>query len=278
MFKLFRPVVAAALFAFAGAPAFAADYVEPAPLPEPLPAYGGWYLRGDIGYNFNTEADGAFTFNTFDPVTATYGVDQFATASLDDTFTYSLGAGYNFTDWLRADLTFDYFTLGFDGTTASALPCSTSPFYVGTSCRSTDDADGYALSFLANGYVDLGTYVGLTPYVGAGLGYTYVDWDTMSDTTYCVGAACPGNSALFAQTTHDGDDSWRFTYALMAGMAYDLTNELKLDVGYRYRHIDGGDMFAFDPGSIANGAGGVQGEDPGIDTHEVRVGLRYALW
>jgi hypothetical protein len=37
-------------------------------------------------------------------------------------------------------------------------------------------------------------------------------------------------------------------------------------------------MFAFDPDSIANGAGGVQGEDPGIDTHEVRVGLRYALW
>ena len=259
----------------------AADY-EPImvdqPQEVPVEVGSGWYLRGDIGYNFNTEADGAFTFNTFDPVTATYGADQFATTSLDDTFTYSLGAGYNFTDWLRADVTVDYFTLGFDGTTASALPCSTSPFYVGTSCRSTDDADGYALSFLANGYVDLGTYIGLTPYVGAGLGYTYVDWDTMSDTTYCVGAACPGNSALFAQTTHDGEDSWRFTYALMAGMAYDLTDALKLDVGYRYRHIDGGDMFAFDPVSIANGAGGVQGEDPGIDTHEVRVGLRYALW
>jgi len=110
----------------------AADY-EPImvdqPQEVPVEVGSGWYLRGDIGYNFNTEADGAFTFSTFDPVTATYGVDQFATASLDDTFTYSLGAGYNFTDWLRADVTVDYFTLGFDGTTASALPCSTSPLF-----------------------------------------------------------------------------------------------------------------------------------------------------
>ena len=35
---------------------------------------------------------------------------------------------------------------------------------------------------MANGYVDLGTYVGLTPYVGAGLGYTYVNWDIAAAT------------------------------------------------------------------------------------------------
>jgi opacity protein-like surface antigen len=260
----------------------AADYEPPVVVdqPEEVPVEvgSGWYLRGDIGYNFSTDADGDFTFRTFDPVSATYSDGQFATASLEDTFTYGIGAGYNFTDWLRADVTFDYFTVGFDGTTASALPCSADPAFVGTSCRSTDSADGYALSFLANGYVDLGTYVGLTPYVGAGLGYTYVNWDTMADNTFCVGATCPGGNPVFAQTTHDGEDSWRFTYALMAGMAYDLTNNLKVDVGYRYRHIDGDDMFAFDPASIGNGASGVQGEDPGIDTHEVRVGLRYALW
>ena len=37
-----------------------------------------------------------------------------------------------------------------------------------------------ALSFMVNGYVDLGTYVGFTPYVGGGLGYTYIDWGTLS--------------------------------------------------------------------------------------------------
>ena len=65
MFKLFRPVVAAALFVFAGAPAFAADYVEPAPPPEPLPAFGGWYIRGDLDYHWSDFRGAEYT---------TYGV------------------------------------------------------------------------------------------------------------------------------------------------------------------------------------------------------------
>jgi len=261
-------------------PAAAADYEPPVVVdqPEEVPVEvgSGWYLRGDIGYNAAVDADDPFDYRTFDPITATYSDNTFATADLDNQFTWTVGAGYSFTDWLRADVTFDYFTLGFDGTTVSALPCTTGLAYAGTTCRSTDSADGYALSFLANGYVDLGTYVGLTPYVGAGLGYTYVNWDTLSDSTFCVGGTCP--AIPFAQTTHGGDDSWRFTYALMAGVAYDIDQDLKLDVGYRYRHIEGGDMFEFDPGTMLTGASGVQGKDPGFSSHEVRVGLRYALW
>jgi opacity protein-like surface antigen len=278
--RVLLPAIVLALPMTTAIPAVAADYEPPivADQPEEVPVEvgTGWYLRGDIGYNATVDADDPFDYRTFDPITATYSNNTFATADLDNQFTYSIGAGYSFTDWLRADATFDYFTLGFDGTTVSALPCSTDPLYAGTTCRSVDNADGYALSFLANGYVDLGTYVGLTPYVGAGLGYTYVNWDNLNDTTYCVGATCPSNP--FAQTQHGGDDSWRFTYALMAGVAYDLSQELKLDVGYRYRHIDGGDMFDFDPAIAAAGATGVQGKDGGFSSHEVRVGLRYALW
>ena len=59
----------------------------------PVEVGSGWYLRGDIGYNFTVESDDAFTFRNFDPVTATYSESQFATGSLDTTFTYSIGAG-----------------------------------------------------------------------------------------------------------------------------------------------------------------------------------------
>ena len=64
----------------------------------------------------------------------------------------------------------------------------------------------------------------------------------------------------------------------MAGLAYDVSTNLKVDLGYRYRRIEGGPMFAFDPASIAAGASGTQADDPGFSSHEVRVGLRYALW
>ena len=55
MFRLAKPVLAAALIALSGVPAFAADIVEPAPQPvyqEPAPAFGGWYIRGDVDYHW----------------------------------------------------------------------------------------------------------------------------------------------------------------------------------------------------------------------------------
>jgi opacity protein-like surface antigen len=282
----FRTLLAAtALALFAAMPALAADYDPPMIIDEPVEEVPvevgtGWYLRGDIGYNFSLEADGDFTYRTFDPGTGLYSDNLFDTADLGEGVTWGAGFGYRFTDWIRADATVDVFTIDFDGTTSSPSPCSTDPFYAGTSCRSVDTTDAVATSLMANAYVDLGTYVGLTPYVGGGLGYTYVNWDNMGDSLYCVdaGAACPGTTNFVSSSEHNAEDNWRFTYALMAGLAYDVTREIKLDVGYRYRHVDGGDMFAFDPPTQSAGATGVQGEDPGFTTHEVRVGFRYELW
>ncbi len=258
----------------------AADYEPPVFVDQPVEEYvpvevgSGWYLRGDIGYNFSVEGKGDYNYRTFDVLTGAYDTTRFDTTSLGNNVTGGVGFGYNFTDYLRADLTFDVFRASFDGTTSSALPCS--PLLAGTSCRTADSADATAYNLMANGYVDLGTYVGFTPYVGAGLGMTYVNWDNLSSRSYCVGADCP--TGYIGSSESDGEKSWRFSWALMAGMAYDLTKNLKVDLGYRYRNIEGGPMFAFDRGSQLVGARGTQGEDPGLQTHEVRVGLRYSLW
>ena len=64
----------------------------------------------------------------------------------------------------------------------------------------------------------------------------------------------------------------------MAGVAYDLTRNFKLDLGYKYRRIEGGDMFRWDEATAALGATGAQGSHGDIDQHEVRVGLRYEIW
>ena len=266
-------------------PALAADYDPPIVIDQPVEEVpvevgSGWYLRGDIGYNFDLQARGDFDFRDFDPASGTYSPDSFDTASVGDGVTWGVGVGYNFTDMVRADFTVDGFRADFDGTTSSAGPCVGDPPFVGTNCRSEDNADAVALSLLANGYVDLGTYVGFTPYVGGGLGYTYIDWGTLNGSNFCVDgavAACPVNSVV-ARTENDGEQSWRFTYALMAGIAYDVSQNLKIDLGYRYRRIEGGPMFAFDAGSVGGGATGGAGDDPGFSSHEVRLGLRYALW
>jgi opacity protein-like surface antigen len=114
----------------------------------------------------------------------------------DEALTVGVGAGYMWNEILRTDVRLDW----------------SGDYDVGAS-----DVD--AMTLLANAYIDIPINNAiLTPYVGAGAGYGWVD-----------GTA--------------GDDSG-FTYSLMAGATFDITNSMALDIGYRFRdiHIDGPDF------------------------------------
>ena len=184
-----------------------------------------------------------------------------------------LGVGYQFTDTFRADLTAEYFEGRFNGSSSSTAPCAGQG--AGTSCAFSTGADYSALGLMANAYVDFGTLAGFTPYVGAGLGATRLNWDTAVERATCVGGggACAGAAG---STAYEGRDSWRFTYALMAGVSYDLSDQLKLDVGYRYSHIADGEMFGFGAEALA-GARGDKGFDDGLSRHEIRAGPRFSF-
>ncbi len=272
--------LAAAFGPFAAANA--ADYdppivVDDAPEYVPVEVGSGWYLRGDVGYAADASISGA-DYRTFDPILASYGAASFATAEIDKNITAGLGFGYRYTEFLRADATLEGFRAKFDGTTTAAAPCSPDVAFVGTTCRSEDGAEFSAVSAMVNGYLDLGTYVGVTPYVGAGAGYSFVSWGDLGSRNFCVGATCPAPGGPVSTSVNAGEDGWLFTYALMAGFAYDLPNNFKLDLGYKFRHIETGDMFAWNAASAAAGATGVQGTHGDIEQHEFKVGLRYELW
>jgi len=65
---------------------------------------------------------------------------------------------------------------------------------------------------LGNMYFDIPTGTAFTPYLGAGAGY---GWGSVKN----------------------GSDKNGFTYALMAGATVDLTQNVALDVGYRFREV-----------------------------------------
>lgn len=260
MFTLAKPVFAAALIATAGMPAYAADLIEPPvveaapPAYEPAPEFGGWYIRGDLDYHWSSLRGSEYI---------TYGVDGFGnpapgtssfdSASLDGAMSLGAGVGYQINRYLRADLTADYwFSSDFRGSTSGV--CG------GLPCVSSDESSYSTWLLLANAYADLGTYHGFTPYVGAGIGGAYVQWDDLHNTI-------DGDT-----TTHDGSSNWRFAWALMAGTSYCLTDKLKLDVGYRYTRVNGGRMFELAP---TTGPGAGPGFDDGFNVHEARAGLRY---
>ncbi|MCH6204394.1 porin family protein [Brucella ciceri] len=253
---LFAGVAASVALTAMVSVALAADIIEPVPeVPEVVvapPAVGGWYLRGDIGYSKAKFKDADYaTIDNCDTCgggSPTFGSNTLY-GDLKGSFLVGGGVGYQVTDYFRTDLTVDYMTRAkFDGHTYGSA-CNGD-----INCASDERGRFSALSILANAYVDLGNFAGFTPYVGAGIGGTRVKWGDLDDVRY--------------GGTQEGAANWRFTYALMVGASVDLTHNLKLDAGYRYRHINGGKMFE---GNQWIG----DGYDKGMNVHDVRVGLRY---
>jgi opacity protein-like surface antigen len=95
-----------------------------------------------------------------------------------------------------------------------------------------------------------------------------VKWGDLTNTA--CDAADP--ASCDPSVVHGGKAAWRFSYALMAGASYCLTDKLQLDAGYRYRRVESGAMFGLD----APGGNG-PGYDHGMNIHEGRAGLRYSF-
>jgi opacity protein-like surface antigen len=230
---------AAASVALAIAPAGALAADMPGQVYLPLPThqapqrvelFSGWYLRGDLGGHWGI-LDGADSAAGFPNPTD---------SKLNQGVTASLGVGIK-SQWVRTDVTLDY---------ASDLKYEGS---VGAPGDTT--AKIQATTALLNGYIDLGTWYRITPYIGGGVGAAYTDVHGYAST-----GAPPFDGS--------GKKQWGFAWAAMAGAAYPLAPNLLIDVGYRYLNI--GDVST---GSDAFGAMTFKN----VAAHEVRVGLRWSF-
>jgi len=194
-----------------------------------------WYMRGDIGY-------GNASLGSVE-VPAPQVVTQWG---LQNSVTLGFGGGYKY-QWFRADLTVDYANRGrFTGDTATV------PSYY------TANLDSFTI--LANAYLDLGTWGGFTPYIGAGVGTTNLRVHDYTNVT----VEEPSHGVV--DTTR-----WNFFYAAMAGVAFSLSPKLVLDLGYRYLGM----------GDAMSGPEPVLYTDRtylrDMKAHEFRLGLRYVL-
>lgn len=250
-----------ALTAVSLAPALAADIIEApiihAPVVDEVKAFGGWYIRGDFGYAFVDEDDD-FVRNGVDKNKD--GSPIFSDSHVDDLFSLGVGVGAHMNQFLRTDITADYFFEG-DFEASGTDTCGGIDINTGgcASVSSTTSTDLDVLTFLANLYVDAGTYAGITPYVGAGVGFAYVDYgDVTDDITQ------PDGSSL--TSTLDGDSDLRLAWALSAGASYDVSDQFAIDAGYRYTSIE--------EGSISKA---LDLDDDGFDLHQLRIGARYKL-
>jgi opacity protein-like surface antigen len=180
---------------------------------------------------------------------------------------FDVGVGYQFNNWFRADVTTQWrgranfhgsqFTDAFAG---SALVNN----YSGSKSEAV---------ILANGYIDLGTWWYVTPFIGAGIGTSYNRISGFRDdgTGSTFGVARPPSVVYAAD-----NGKWNFAWALHTGLAYRVTPGVTVELGYSYMNL--GDATT---GVNSNFAGTATAQFPwtmkDITSHDLTLGVRWDL-
>lgn len=254
--------------------AVAADLMPPpmiAPPPPPMAGgSGGLYLRGDIGVGTLSADDLDLRLNGQAVAAGSLGYTSVnkKSSSGDSAFFVGAGIGYQFNSFLRFDATIERRSGTLHGSDALS--------YVngGITTNQTNNHSVNMTSYvgLLNGYIDLGTWNCLTPYVGAGIGFANNRFANYTDNgIQQVGAGAPGTSFAYAAPASKTNLAW----ALMAGVAYDVNPNLKLELGYRYLNMGDGPVMALAGanGVLANPSYSVGYKT--IDSHDLKIGMRW---
>jgi opacity protein-like surface antigen len=250
-------------------PVQAADLIPP-PAPIPAAVLAGWYLRGDIGMT-NQEVDSLenVLFDDTDDL-------EFETLNFESGMSFGLGIGYVFNNWFRVDVTGEYRgETEFHGLDTWTDDAGFARFNDYTAKKSEWVA-------LLNAYLDLGSWHGLSPFVGAGVGAANVDIRSFRDAGIewidvdpdPVGELFVSSPTLaFA----DDNDDWNFAWALYAGLGFDVTDAVTVELAYRYLDMgdgESGDIETFD--GVNNVDNPMEFED--LTSHDVKLGVRYMFW
>jgi opacity protein-like surface antigen len=254
MFKLGKFTLL--LCAGVAAGAMAVPAAKAADMPQPIPqvTMKGWYLRGDIGYS-NQRVDSLYNalYEDYDSVDTVY-------ADFDSAPIFDAGIGYRWNHWFRTDITGEYRgSSDFHGLDVATVGPDVVP----------DEYTGKKSEWLAllNAYVDLGTWHGITPFVGAGVGAANIKISDFTDVGTTVDSIAFGAD----------HDQWNFAWALYAGLGFEVTDALTLELSYRY--LDMGDA---ESGDLVDYLGNNPNDNPmefhDITSHDIRVGMRYNFW
>jgi len=264
-----KSVIAAGAVSLMSSAAFAADLPIAAPpmYAAPPADFGGWYLRGDIGFSNQSVS------NVRNTNAALYtGLTSFnETTGFDTGGIFQLGAGYRFNSWFRADITGQYRgNTNFHGLDLISFPNGGAAGY-GSDFYTAQKSEWL---FLANGYVDLGTWWCLTPYIGAGIGTSRVQIANFVDqgvaTLFPPGSGV-GPSLVSAQT----GSQWNFAWALHAGLAYQINPNVAVELGYSYVNL--GDGLTGTDSTFDHSAGGHAFKFHDITSHDLMLGVRWNL-
>ncbi len=231
-----------------------------APPPQPCCDFGGWYLRGDVGMT-NQRIK---SLDNPDPNAALFTP---VGMGFDSSMLWDIGVGYQFNNWFRADVTGQYRgKANFHGSQFT-------DFFAGSALVDNYTGSKSETVIMANGYVDLGTWWCLTPFIGAGLGTSYNQITSFRDDGFgaSFGVARPPS---FVYAADNG--KWNFAWALHAGVGYKVSPNVTIELAYSYMNL--GDATT---GANTNYAGTPTPQFAwtmkNITSNDLKIGVRWNL-
>ena len=209
----------------------------------------GFYVGGEAGWSGSQSTNWGDDQNNFNLQIfgSANGRANKLNSDAGNAAVMGLMAGYQFTDWFRADLGVDYRT-GYQ-VNGSRTDITIKQY--------KSDVDVWTV--MANGYVEPFTFGSFKPYVGVGLGTAIVS-TSGGKVAYNNGS---GDSKLAGLTQTN------FAWDAKAGVGYALTDKWSLDLGYR--HLDAGKV------SVGSGGNNGKTKGDGLETNEVLLGVRFGL-
>jgi len=279
-----RVAIAGGLLLGAGG-ALAADLpphaypVEPV-APVQVAIGSGWYLRGDVGVGIYDNYEPQVILPQGTSVDKSF---KFVGKEIEDTVFIGGGVGYQFNSFLRFDGTLEYRTATKFENIDKSKYGNTFVYQDGTVGNETifqsNKTVGSLSSIvaLANVYFDLGTWHGLSPFVGAGVGFAHNRVGKLNDFGSVEIQSDVEQTKFFSPMAYsNAREKTDLAWAVHAGLGYEITQNLKLELAYRYLNMGdahSGGLITL-PKHEIDGRGVKLKE---IESHDIKLGMRWTF-
>ena len=226
----------------------------------------GWYLRGNAGYGVHTDVD-----LTGDIVSDVHGNGLQSEGNVAG----SAGLGYDFGNNWRLEL--DGASLWTDLGSISQIPATSGKLRTNTA--------------MINAIYDFDNFGRWEPYVGAGIGLVQgkvnlVAQDFLSPLTV-ANPACLGPRSLLVNADPGGriqpeacavdDSDTALGFQLLAGLGYEISENLTWDTHYRYLDSNELDFEGTRTNSIFGTSNAINVAAAGVGAHSLLTGFRYTF-
>ena len=229
MKKTLMCATAAAAFASAGFVAHAED---------------GWYARADATYGFDGKLD-------HDPAEQDVIGTMGSVSDTDESIGFDLGLGYGFNNGFRLEGVAGYSddelsvpAAAYNGAPVGAIPA--------------DAGNLQVMELMLNGIYDFNPEGQIQPYVGLGIGVLRANAKA-NNLVYTNGTDVSAANGF-------SDSDTGFGYQGLLGLGYKVSDQLTLDLGYRYKVAEDLEFAGYNGGA---------NYDADYTSHTATVGLRH---